>query len=104
MRRPPFSGVAQQTLGGSRPGWEQIGHVKPPQGAPNVWVVLIDDAGFGNPATFGGPIDTPNYDRIADQGFAVQPEVRARTGTGRHGRLNQPMLSQAPTGGGSQRE
>ena len=27
----------------------------PPEGAPNVLLVLIDDAGFGNPATFGGP-------------------------------------------------
>jgi hypothetical protein len=32
-------------------------------------LVLIDDAGFGNPATFGGPIDTPNYDRMAAQGL-----------------------------------
>jgi len=31
--------------------------------------VLIDDAGFGNPATFGGPIDTPNYDQMAAQGL-----------------------------------
>src|SRR5436190_1571084 len=69
IRRPAFSGVANETLGGSKPGWEQIGHVKPPEGAPNVLVVLIDDAGFGNPSTFGGPIDTPNYDRIADEGL-----------------------------------
>ena len=59
IRRPPFTGVANETLGGSEPGWEQIGHVKPPEGAANVLVVLIDDAGFGNPGTFGGPIDTP---------------------------------------------
>jgi len=31
--------------------------------------VLIDDAGFGNPSTFGGPIRTPNYDRMAAQGL-----------------------------------
>jgi hypothetical protein len=31
--------------------------------------VLIDDAGFGNPSTFGGPIATPNYDRMAAQGL-----------------------------------
>jgi arylsulfatase A-like enzyme len=68
IRRPPFTGVTNQTLGGSQPDWEQIGHVQPPEGAPNVLVVLIDDAGFGNPSTFGGPIQTPNYDRIADEG------------------------------------
>ena len=69
IRRPLFSGVANETLGGSEPGWEQIGHVKPPERAPNVLVVLIDDAGFGNPGTFGGPIDTPNYDRVAGEGL-----------------------------------
>ena len=65
---PPFSGVTQRTLDGSQPDWEAIGHVEAPDGAPNVLVVLIDDAGFGNPATFGGPIDTPNYTRMADEG------------------------------------
>jgi arylsulfatase A-like enzyme len=69
IQRPPFTGVANQTLDGSQPGWEQIGHVEPPEGAPNVLVVLIDDAGFGNPSTFGGPIQTPNYDRMADEGL-----------------------------------
>ena len=51
------------------PDWESIGHVEPPDGAPNVLLVLIDDAGFGNPGTFGGPIDTPNYTRMADEGL-----------------------------------
>jgi arylsulfatase A-like enzyme len=69
IRRPAFSGVANKTLDGSRPDWGLIGHVKPPAGAPNVLLVLIDDAGFGNPATFGGPIATPNYDRMAAQGL-----------------------------------
>ena len=69
IRMPPFSGVANRTLDGSQPDWGQIGHVEPPDGAPNVLLVLIDDAGFGNPATFGGPIDTPNYTRIAEEGL-----------------------------------
>src|SRR3954469_8075019 len=69
IRRPSFTGVTGKTLADSTPGWELIGHVEPPEGAPNVLVVLIDDAGFGNPSTFGGPISTPNYDRVADQGL-----------------------------------
>ena len=69
IRRPSFTGVANQTLGGSEPDWGLIGHVKPPDGAPNVLLVLIDDAGFGNPSTFGGPINTPNYDRMANEGL-----------------------------------
>ena len=32
-------------------------------------LVLIDDAGFGNPSTFGGPIETPNYTRMAEGGL-----------------------------------
>ncbi len=68
IRMPPFGGVTKRTLDGSQPDWEAIGHVEAPDGAPNVLVVLIDDAGFGNPATFGGPIDTPNYTRMADEG------------------------------------
>ena len=47
IRRPPFAGVADKTLGGSEPDWGLIGHVRPPAGAPNVLLVLIDDAGFG---------------------------------------------------------
>ena len=51
-----------------KPDWNLIGTPTPPQGAPNVLLVLIDDAGFGNPSTFGGPIQTPNYTRIAEGG------------------------------------
>src|SRR3954471_11144427 len=61
IRRPAFTGVTAKTLAGSEPDWGLIGHAAPPEGAPNVLVVLIDDAGFGNPSTFGGPIETPNY-------------------------------------------
>ena len=42
--RPGFTGVANRTLDGSRPDWEAIGHVDAPDGAPNVLLVLIDDA------------------------------------------------------------
>jgi arylsulfatase A-like enzyme len=69
IRREPFQGVANRTLEGSTPDWSTIGHVEPPAGAPNVLLVLIDDAGFGNPSTFGGPIDTPNYTRMAEGGL-----------------------------------
>ena len=60
IRRPSFSGTMRKTLDGSQPDWNLIGHPVPPSGAPNVLLVLIDDAGFGNPSTFGGPIQTPN--------------------------------------------
>ena len=43
--------------------------VKPPEGAPNVVIVLIDDIGFGGPSTFGGPIRTPTLDALAQAGL-----------------------------------
>jgi arylsulfatase A-like enzyme len=69
IRRPSFSGTVRRTLDGSQPDWNLIGHPVPPPGAPNVLLVLIDDAGFGNPSTFGGPIQTPNLTRVAGSGL-----------------------------------
>ncbi len=43
--------------------------VEPPEGAPNVVVVLIDDIGFGTASMFGGPIQTPTLDRLAQGGL-----------------------------------
>ena len=71
IRRPPFGGETKKTLEGSEPDWNQAAHVQPPEGAPNVLLVLIDDAGFGNPSTFGGPIETPNYTRMAEEACAT---------------------------------
>ena len=68
IRMPAFGGVTGRTLNASQPDWESIGHVEAPDGAPNIVLVMIDDAGFGNPGTFGGPISTPNYTRMADEG------------------------------------
>ena len=43
--------------------------VKAPKGAPNVVIVLIDDIGFGATSTFGGPIKTPAFDKLAKNGL-----------------------------------
>ena len=69
IRRPAFAGTIGKTLDGSQADWNLIGHPVPPTGAPNVLLVLIDDAGFGNPSTFGGPIQTPNLTRVAGNGL-----------------------------------
>src|SRR4030088_2758040 len=63
----PFDGVANRTLEGSKPDWPRP--IAAPDGAPNVLLILIDDAGFGNPATFGGPVGTPNLDSLAKEGL-----------------------------------
>jgi len=42
---------------------------RPPKGAPNVLLILVDDAGFGSASAFGGPSNTPNAERLAAQGL-----------------------------------
>jgi len=63
----PFTGTANRTLAGSEPDFPLP--VQAPDGAPNVLLVLIDDAGFGNPSTFGGPIATPTLEKLAQEGL-----------------------------------
>jgi arylsulfatase A-like enzyme len=46
-----------------------INPIHPPEGAPNVLIVLIDDVGFGASSAFGGPINTPNAERLAAKGL-----------------------------------
>jgi arylsulfatase len=46
-----------------------IKDLRPPPGAPNVLVVLIDDCGFGASSAFGGPINTPVAERLAANGL-----------------------------------
>lgn len=43
--------------------------LRPPAGAPNVLVVLIDDVGFGASSAFGGPVNTPAFERLAAGGL-----------------------------------
>ena len=46
-----------------------IEELRPPAGAPNVLVVLLDDVGFGSSSAFGGPIRTPTAERLAANGL-----------------------------------
>jgi arylsulfatase A-like enzyme len=46
-----------------------IERLRPPQGAPNVLVVLLDDVGFAASSAFGGPIHTPTAERLAKNGL-----------------------------------
>ena len=46
-----------------------IEQLRPPKGAPNVLVILIDDAGFGSNSAFGGPCQTPNLEKLAAGGL-----------------------------------
>jgi arylsulfatase len=46
-----------------------IRDIRPPEGAPNVLVVLLDDVGFGASSAFGGPCHTPNFEKLAAGGL-----------------------------------
>ena len=46
-----------------------IEQLRPPEGAPNVLIVLIDDAGFGCSSAFGGPCQTPHAEKLAASGL-----------------------------------
>jgi arylsulfatase len=46
-----------------------IKDVRPPATAPNVLVILIDDVGFGASSAFGGPCQTPNFEKLASGGL-----------------------------------
>ena len=67
---PSFGGTIGRTLAQSQADWTINMTPSPPDGAPNVLLVLIDDAGFGNPSTFGGPVDTPAMSRVAQAGLS----------------------------------
>jgi len=70
--------------------------VKAPEGAPNVILILIDDLGFAGTSTYGGPISTPTFDRLASQGLiynnfhttAVSSPTRAAIKSGRNHHVN----------------
>src|SRR5260221_260200 len=46
-----------------------ITQLRPPNGAPNVLIVLLDDVGFGASSAFGGPCNTPTAERLAVAGL-----------------------------------
>jgi arylsulfatase len=46
-----------------------IKELRPPAGAPNVLIILIDDVGFGASSAFGGPCQTPNFEKLAANGL-----------------------------------
>jgi len=63
----PYQGTIGRTLAESKEWWPEP--VKPPAGAPNVVWILIDDVGYGAAGTFGGLIQTPTFDSLANNGL-----------------------------------
>lgn len=65
---PPFRGVINESYAESTPDYPQPLRAKP--GSPNVLLILLDDVGFGMCSTFGGPVPTPNLDKLAKNGLS----------------------------------
>jgi arylsulfatase len=105
MPNRTFGGTIGRTLDRSVADWTIVPGPKAPEGAPNVLVVLIDDAGFGAPDTFGGPIRTPVFTRMQQAGVtynrfhvtALCSPTRAALLTGRnHHRVGFGSIAEYP--------
>jgi arylsulfatase A-like enzyme len=64
----PYAGVITYDAKDPDTSFPPIEPLRPPEGAPNVLVVLIDDVGFAASSAFGGPINTPTAERLAANG------------------------------------
>jgi arylsulfatase A-like enzyme len=86
----PFKGQIGLSAQDSKPDFPQPVHAA--QGAPNVVLVILDDVGFGASSTFGGPIQTPILQTLAQSGLrytqfhttALSSPTRAALLTGRN--------------------
>ena len=101
----PFKGQIGLSAKDSKPDFPQP--VQAPTGAPNVVLVLLDDVGFGASSTFGGPIQTPTLDRLAQSGLrynqfhttALCSPTRAALLTGRnHHSVHTGVIMEQATG------
>jgi arylsulfatase A-like enzyme len=102
---PPFGGVIKDDALQSKYWWAP--RIVPPKEAPNVLLIITDDAGFGVPSTFGGVIPTPAMDRVAKNGLrynnihstALCSPTRAALITGRnHHSAGFGVVSEQSTG------
>ncbi len=100
----PFDGQIAENLEDARPG--SVRPVQAPQGAPNVFLMMSDDVGFAMSSAFGGPVPTPNFERLARQGqrynrfntTAICSPSRAALLTGRnHHNAGVGWLSDVPS-------
>ena len=62
-----WKGVQGKTLADSKPYF--VGQRNAPDGAPNVLVIMLDDAGYSNATSYGGVMRTPTFDRLGDEGI-----------------------------------
>jgi arylsulfatase len=64
-----YSGLVTFDAKDPETSFPPIEQVRPPEGAPNVLIIMIDDVGFGASSAFGGPINTPAAEKLAGTGL-----------------------------------
>jgi arylsulfatase A-like enzyme len=71
LPRPDAPGTVVTAMGvqGQTAAFRPVGPVPPPNEAPNVVIVLVDDLGFGTSSSFGGPCEMPTAERLAADGL-----------------------------------
>jgi hypothetical protein len=70
MATPERSGLITYDAKDPDSKFPPIEQLRPPKGASNVLIILIDDAGFGSSSAFGGPCQTPNAERATARRFS----------------------------------
>jgi len=65
----PYAGFVAYDAKDPDSKFAPIEELRPPQGAPNILIVLLDDVGFGASSAFGGPCQTPTADQLAANGL-----------------------------------
>ena len=74
-----FGGIVNIDIRDSEPDWEPYEPPRAPDRAPNVLFVVLDDVGFSAMSSYGGPIETPNIDRVAADGVGTRSGTRRRS-------------------------
>ncbi|HEY6368747.1 MAG TPA: sulfatase-like hydrolase/transferase, partial [Candidatus Binatia bacterium] len=69
MSKKEFKGVIKLDVRNSKPDWKPFTLKKAPEGAPNVLVILYDDTGLSAWSPFGGAINMPTLQKLADRGL-----------------------------------
>src|SRR4051794_26404436 len=64
----PFKGTINIDIRDSEPDWSPFEPPRAPDGAPSIVYVVLDDVGFSAMSCYGGPIETPNIDKVAADG------------------------------------
>ncbi len=104
---PEFQGKIGENYKDSTPDWTPALPLAAPEGAPNVIVIVLDDVGYGHLGCYGGPIETPNLDKLAAGGLrytnfhttALCSPSRGALLTGRnHHAIGLAAITEAATG------